>query len=146
MNALVFSGIGMQQCYYQNEQGVGGKMIQKIDWRQCVLVIIIFEGNKGPIFIMLKPSNVMHQWLDVVILVPYLLPPARYLKSFRCRYNFACLALEMIFTSFTAKKVCVITWQCDQIWFLANFCTCFGNFMLLSKCSLIQTSKDWKII
>ena len=23
MNALVFSGIGMQQCYYQNEQGGG---------------------------------------------------------------------------------------------------------------------------
>ena len=27
-------------------------------------------------------------------------------------------------------------------WYLANFCTCFDNFMLLGKFSMIQTSED----
>ena len=31
-------------------------------------------------------------------------------------------------------------------WYLANFCTYFGNFMLLAKFPIIQMSKDWKII
>ena len=32
------------------------------------------------------------------------------------------------------------------VWYLANFYTCFGNFMLLAKFSVIKTSKDLKII
>ena len=32
------------------------------------------------------------------------------------------------------------------VWYLSNFCTCFGNFIVLGKFSMMQTSKDWKII
>ena len=31
-----------------------------------------------------------------------------------------------------------------SVWYLANFCTCFRNFMLLGKFPMRQTSKDWK--
>ena len=31
-------------------------------------------------------------------------------------------------------------------WYSANIWTCFGNFMILGKFSITQTSKDWKII
>ena len=32
------------------------------------------------------------------------------------------------------------------VWYLANFCTCFGIFMLPGKFSMIQMFNDWKII